>query len=38
MRELVAQYLSKSVSRRRFMSRLVSTGVTLAAAQSELVL
>ena len=34
MRELVAQYLSKSVSRRRFVSRLVSTGVTLAAAQS----
>ena len=36
MRELVAQYLSKSVSRRRFVSRLVSTGVTLAAAQSVL--
>ena len=34
MRELVAQYLSKSISRRRFVSRLVSTGVTLAAAQS----
>ncbi len=36
MRELVAQFLSKSVSRRRFVSRLVSTGVTLAAAQSVL--
>ncbi len=34
MRELVAQYLSKSISRRRFVSRLMSTGVTLAAAQS----
>ena len=34
MRELVAQYLSKSISRRGFVSRLVSTGVTLAAAQS----
>jgi benzoylformate decarboxylase len=34
MRELVSQYLSKSISRRRFVSRLVSTGVTLAAAQS----
>ena len=36
MRELVAQYLSKSISRRRFVSRLVSTGVSLAAAQSVL--
>ena len=34
MRELVAQYLSKSISRRRFVNRLVKTGVTLAAAQS----
>ena len=36
MRELVAQYLSKSISRRKFVSRLVSTGVSLAAAQSVL--
>ena len=36
MRELVAQYLSKSISRRSFVSRLVSTGVSLAAAQSVL--
>jgi acetolactate synthase-1/2/3 large subunit len=34
MRELVAQYLSKSISRRGFVNRLVKTGVTLAAAQS----
>ena len=36
MRELVAQYLSKSISRRGFVTRLVKTGVTLAAAQSVL--
>ena len=34
MRELVAQYLSKSISRRGFVSRLAKTGVSLAAAQS----
>ncbi|MEE8349627.1 MAG: thiamine pyrophosphate-binding protein, partial [Acidobacteriota bacterium] len=34
MRELVVQYLSKSISRRGFVNRLVKTGVTLAAAQS----
>ncbi|MEE2822401.1 MAG: thiamine pyrophosphate-binding protein [Acidobacteriota bacterium] len=34
MRELVSQYLSKSISRRRFVNRLVSTGVTLTTAQS----
>ncbi|MCH7802963.1 MAG: hypothetical protein IH937_02680, partial [Acidobacteria bacterium] len=34
MRELVAQYLSKSISRRSFVSRLAKTGVSLAAAQS----
>ena len=36
MRELVAQYLSKSISRRRFVSRLAKTGVSVAAAQSVL--
>jgi benzoylformate decarboxylase len=34
MRELVAQYLSKTISRRGFVNRLAKTGVTLAAAQS----
>ena len=34
MRELVAQYMSKTLSRRGFVNRLVKTGVTLAAAQS----
>ena len=34
MKELVTQYLSKSISRRGFVNRLVKTGVTLAAAQS----
>ena len=34
MRELVAQYLSKSISRRGFVSRLAKTGVSLAAAQA----
>ena len=36
MRELVAQYLSRSISRRSFVSRLAKTGVSLAAAQSVL--
>ena len=36
MRELVAQYLSKSISRRSFVNRLAKTGVSLAAAQSVL--
>ena len=36
MREWVAQYLSKSISRRSFVSRLARTGVSLAAAQSVL--
>lgn len=34
MRELVAKYLSRSISRRTFVSRLASTGVSLATAQS----
>ena len=34
MRELVAQYLSKSISRRMFVNRLVKTGVSAAAAAS----
>jgi len=34
MRELVAQYLSKSISRRTFVSKLAGTGISLAAAQS----
>ena len=34
MRELVAQYLSKAISRRGFVSRLAKTGVSLAAAQA----
>ena len=34
MRELVAQYLSKTISRRTFVNRLVKTGVTLGAARS----
>ena len=36
MRELVAQYLSKSISRRGFVNRLAKMGVSLAAAQSVL--
>ena len=36
MRELVAQFLSKSISRRGFVSRLVSTGISVAGAQSIL--
>ncbi len=36
MRELVSQYLSKSISRRSFVSRLAKTGVSLAAAQAVL--
>ena len=34
MRDLVAQYLSKSISRRTFVSKLAGTGISLAAAQS----
>ena len=34
MRELVAQYLSKSISRRGFVNRLVQTGVSAVAAQT----
>src|SRR5438270_712775 len=33
MRELVAQYLSKSISRRGFVNRLVKAGVALTAAE-----
>ena len=33
MRELVAKYLSKSISRRGFVNRLVKAGVALAAAE-----
>ncbi|MBI2822720.1 MAG: thiamine pyrophosphate-binding protein [Acidobacteria bacterium] len=33
MRELVAQYLSKSISRRSFVRRLAQAGVSLAAAE-----
>jgi benzoylformate decarboxylase len=36
MRELVAQYLSKSISRRRFVSGLTKAGLTATAAQSVL--
>src|SRR5258708_6806768 len=36
MRELVAQYLSKSISRRRFMNGLTKAGLTATAAQSVL--
>ena len=36
MRELVARYLSKSISRRRFVSGLVSAGLSATAAQSVL--
>jgi benzoylformate decarboxylase len=36
MRELVAQYLSRSISRRTFLKGLSTTGVSLAAAQSVL--
>ena len=34
MRELVAQYLSKSITRRMFVNRLVKTGLSAAAAKS----
>ena len=34
MRELVAQFLSKSLSRRSFVNRLVGVGVSLPAARS----
>ena len=33
MRELVAQYLSKSISRRSFVTKLAKAGVSLAAAE-----
>ena len=33
MRELVAQYLSKSITRRGFVQRLVKAGVSAAAAE-----
>ncbi len=36
MRELVAQYLSKSISRRSFLKGLTTAGVSLAAAESIL--
>ncbi|MBI4483354.1 MAG: thiamine pyrophosphate-binding protein, partial [Acidobacteria bacterium] len=36
MRELVAQYLSNSISRRGFLKRLTTAGVSLAAAESIL--
>jgi thiamine pyrophosphate-dependent acetolactate synthase large subunit-like protein len=36
MRELVAQYLSKSISRRGFLRGLTTAGVSLAAAESIL--
>src|SRR5919197_6489610 len=36
MRELVASYLSHSISRRGFLDGLTKTGVTLAAAESVL--
>ena len=36
MRELVARYLSKSISRRRFVSGLVGAGLSATAAQSVL--
>src|ERR1700730_5878590 len=36
MRELVAQYLSRSISRRRFVSGLTKAGLTATAAQSVL--
>ena len=34
MRELVARYLSQSLSRRGFVNRLAKTGMSLAAANS----
>ncbi len=36
MRELVAQYLSRSISRRRFVNGLTKAGLTATAAQSVL--
>lgn len=36
MRELVAQYLSRSISRRGFLKGMTAAGVTLAAAESVL--
>ena len=36
MRELVAQYLSNSISRRTFLKRLTAAGVSTIAARSVL--
>jgi thiamine pyrophosphate-dependent acetolactate synthase large subunit-like protein len=36
MRDLVSQYLSKSISRRGFLDNMTSTGITVAAAQGVL--
>jgi len=36
MRELVARYLSRSISRRGFLKGLTTAGVSLAAAESIL--
>jgi len=36
MRELVARYLSRNISRRGFLKGLTATGVSLAAAESIL--
>ncbi len=36
MRELVAQYLSRSISRRTFLKGLTATGISIAAAESIL--
>ena len=36
MRELVAQYLSNSISRRTFIKRLTTAGVSATAAKSVL--
>src|ERR1700678_965109 len=36
MRELVAKYLSRSISRRRFVDGLTKAGLTMTAAQSVL--
>ena len=36
MQELVARYLSRSISRRTFITSLCKTGLTVAAAESVL--
>ena len=36
MHELVARYLSRSISRRTFLSSLCKTGLSVAAAESVL--